>query len=172
MACHIQIGDDPTIWWLAEQIQPSQLTQPLGVLSWYPIRGNLVLSPKAAHVAIFTPPPVLVPTPLSGPGGLYLPTATGPSAGTLSLPSTLARSAAGLTRDGSARPPNSRPSPETTMVLPAPVSPVTTLKPLDSSSTASSITPSPVIRTSSSIAARLLVSLARRCCVGAAAMLF
>jgi hypothetical protein len=48
MACHIQIGDDPTIWWLAQQIQPSQLTQPLAVLSWYPIRGNLVLSPKAA----------------------------------------------------------------------------------------------------------------------------
>src|SRR5580658_11024305 len=81
MACHIQIGDDPTIWWLAEQIQPSQLTQPLGVLSWYPIRGTLVLSPKAAHVAIFAPPPVLEPPPLSGPGGLYLPTATGPSAG-------------------------------------------------------------------------------------------
>ena len=80
-ACHIQIGDDPTIWWLAEPIQPSQLTQPVGVLAWYPIRGNLVLSPKAAHVAIFAPPPVLVPTPLSGPGGLYLPTATGPSAG-------------------------------------------------------------------------------------------
>jgi hypothetical protein len=81
MACHIQIGDDPTIWWLAEQIQPSQLTQPLGVLCWYPIRGSLVLSPRASHVAIFTPPPVLVPNPLSGPGGLYLPTATGPSAG-------------------------------------------------------------------------------------------
>jgi hypothetical protein len=81
MACHIQIGDDPTIWWLAEQIQPSQLTQPLGVLCWYPIRGSLVLSPRASHVAIFTPPPVLVPNPLSGPGNLYLPTATGPSAG-------------------------------------------------------------------------------------------
>jgi hypothetical protein len=81
MACHIQIGDDPTIWWLAEQIQPGQLAQPLNVLSWYPIRGNLVLSPRASYVAIFTPPPVLVPTPLSGPGGLYLPTATGPSAG-------------------------------------------------------------------------------------------
>ena len=81
MACHIQIGDDPTIWWLAEPIQPGQLTQPLGVLCWYPIRGSLVLSPRASHVAIFTPTPVLVPDPLSGPGGLYLPTATGPSAG-------------------------------------------------------------------------------------------
>ncbi len=81
MTCHIQIGDDPTIWWLAEPIQPSQLTQPLTVQTWYPISGMLVLSPKAAHVAIFTPPPVLVPSPLSGPGCLYLPTATGPSAG-------------------------------------------------------------------------------------------
>ena len=70
MACHIQIGDDPTIWWLAAQIQPSQLSQPLSVLTWYPIRGTLVLSPRAANVAIFTPPPVLVPNPLSGPGGL------------------------------------------------------------------------------------------------------
>jgi hypothetical protein len=107
MACHIQIGDDPTIWWLAQQIQPSQLTQPLAVLSWYPIRGNLVLSPKAAHVAIFAPPPVLVPTPLSGPGGLYLPTATGPSAGHIGyeLPSTvdpdvLAEQIQGLMRNG------------------------------------------------------------------------
>ena len=80
MACHIQIGDDPTIWWLAQQIQPSQLTQPLGVVTWYPIRGTLVLSPKAAHVAIFSPPPVLVPTPLATPG-IYLPTAAGVSAG-------------------------------------------------------------------------------------------
>ena len=80
-ACHIQIGDDPTIWWLMQPIQPSQLSQPLGVGTWYPIRGLLVLSPRATHLAIFTPPPVLVPTPLTGPGGLYLPTATGPSEG-------------------------------------------------------------------------------------------
>jgi hypothetical protein len=92
MACHIQIGDDPTIWWLTEQIQPSQLTQPLGVLTWYPIRGILVLSPKAAHVAIFAPPPVLVPPPLLGPTpSIYLPTATGPSAGHIGyeLPGTV-----------------------------------------------------------------------------------
>ena len=79
-ACHIQIGDDPTVWWLTEPIQPGQLTQPLTVLTWYPIRGILVLSPKAPHVAIFTPPPVLVPTPLATPG-IYLPTAAGVSAG-------------------------------------------------------------------------------------------
>jgi hypothetical protein len=80
-ACHIQIGDDPTVWWLAQPIQPSQLTQPLTVLTWYPIKGILVLSPRASHVAIFSPPPVLIPPPLTGPGGLYLPTAAGPSAG-------------------------------------------------------------------------------------------
>jgi hypothetical protein len=79
MACHIQIGDDPTIWWLTEQIQPGQLTQPLTVLTWYPIRGILVLSPKASHVAIFEPAPVLVPTPVST-AGLYLPTAAGVTA--------------------------------------------------------------------------------------------
>jgi hypothetical protein len=79
MACHIQIGDDPTMWWLTEQIQPSQLTQPLAVLTWYPIRGCLVLSPRASHVAIFEPPPVLVPPPLNQ-AGIYLPTAAGVSA--------------------------------------------------------------------------------------------
>jgi len=83
MACHIQIGDDPTIWWLVQPIQPSQLTQPLTVLTWYPIRGILVLSPKAGHVAIFDPPPVVVPSPIQTPGGvsIYLPTAAGVSAG-------------------------------------------------------------------------------------------
>ena len=106
MACHIQIGDDPTIWWLAEQIQPSQLSQPLSVLTWYPIRGNLVLSPRASNVAIFTPPPVLVPNPLSGPGGLYLPTATGPSAGHIGYqlagqdPAALAAQIQALMRSG------------------------------------------------------------------------
>jgi hypothetical protein len=106
MACHIQIGDDPTIWWLAEQIQPSQLSQPLSVLTWYPIRGTLVLSPRASNVAIFTPPPVLVPNPLTGPGGLYLPTATGPSAGHIGYqlagqdPAALAEQIQALMRSG------------------------------------------------------------------------
>ena len=80
MACHIQIGDDPTLWWLVEPIQPGQLTQALTVLTWYPIRGCLVLSPRASHVAIFEPAPVLVPPPLNQ-ADIYLPTATGPSAG-------------------------------------------------------------------------------------------
>src|SRR5215468_10263996 len=77
--------------------------------------------------------------------------ATGPSASICNRPSTVARSAPGRTRAGSARPPNIRPRPVTTMVLPAPVSPVTTVNPDENSRTASSITPRPVIRTSSSI---------------------
>src|ERR1017187_8547356 len=47
-------------------------------------------------------------------------------------------------------------SPVTAMVLPAPVSPVTTANPGDSSRTASSITPRAVMWTSSSMGARLL----------------
>ena len=50
------------------------------------------------------------------------------------------------TRAASARPPNSSSSPVTTIVLPAPVSPVTTVSPGPSGSTASSITPSPRMR--------------------------
>ena len=79
-ACHIQIGDDPTVWWLTEPIQPSQLTQPLTVQLYYPIWGILVLSPRASHVAIYSPAPVLVPEPLAVPA-LYLPTAAGVTAG-------------------------------------------------------------------------------------------
>ena len=46
MACHIQIGDDLTIWRSSSQFQPSQLTQPLNVLTWYPIHGDLALSTR------------------------------------------------------------------------------------------------------------------------------
>ena len=54
------------------------------------------------------------------------------------------------TRAASQRPPKSKPSPVTTIVFPAPVSPVTTVKPGDRSSTASSMTPRPLMRSSSS----------------------
>src|SRR5215472_7111583 len=83
--------------------------------------------------------------------------ATCPSGSIRSRPSTVARSAPGRTRAGSARPPNIRPRPVTTMVLPAPVSPVTTVNPEENSRTASSITPRPVMCTSSSIGGRLLL---------------
>src|SRR5262249_23334859 len=83
--------------------------------------------------------------------------ASAPSGSIRSRPSTVARSAPGRTRAGSARPPNMSPRPVTTMVLPAPVSPVTTVSPDESSRTASSITPRPVMRTSSSIGVLLSV---------------
>lgn len=83
MACYIQIGDDPTHWWVAEQIQASQLTgQPLAVICLAPIQGLLVVSPRSASVAIFDAPSGTQPPPLGLPGGIvYVPTATGPSAG-------------------------------------------------------------------------------------------
>src|SRR4051794_4436231 len=83
---------------------------------------------------------------------------TGDPAGRTRRPSTPARPAA-RTRPGSARPPKSRVRPVTTMVLPAPVSPVTTVRPLPSSRVASSIEPSPRMRSSLS-RPRSLVSVA------------
>lgn len=68
---------------------------------------------------------------------------------TVIRPSTTAALAPTRTRAGSARPPSSSPRLVTTMVLPAPVSPVTAVKPGDSSTTASSMTPSDRIRISS-----------------------
>src|SRR5262249_10099047 len=82
----------------------------------------------------------------------------GRAGGARSAPTGAARGAPGRTRAGSARPPNSRPSPVTTIVLPAPVSPVSTVKPGESSSSASSMTPSPLMRTSSSMTASSLPS--------------
>ena len=67
-------------------------------------------------------------------------------------PSTRAVPAPVRTAPLSARPPSSRPSAVTTMVLPAPVSPVMTVSPGPSSSVEDSMTPSEPIRISSSIA--------------------
>src|SRR5579875_4126656 len=64
------------------------------------------------------------------------------------MPSTYALSAPPRTSAASLRPPSNSPRPCTTIVLPAPVSPVTTLRPGDSSSSASSMTPKPWIRSS------------------------
>ena len=84
MPGYIQIEGDPTKWWIADQFPTDELTggQPLNVTSLAPINGTLVLSPRSATVAVFnvpsgTPPP---PLPISG-AIIYLPTATGPSAG-------------------------------------------------------------------------------------------
>src|SRR4051794_33667278 len=72
---------------------------------------------------------------------------TGDPAGRTRRPSTPARPAA-RTLPGSARPPNSSVRPVTTMVFPAPVSPVTTVSPRPSSSVTSSIEPRPRMRSS------------------------
>jgi hypothetical protein len=84
MPGYIQIEGDPTEWWIAEQFPTSELTggQPLNVTSLAPINGILVLSPKSATVAVFNAPSGTPPSPLPIPGAIiYLPTATGPSAG-------------------------------------------------------------------------------------------
>ena len=78
--------------------------------------------------------------------------ATAPADGTTKRPSTRADAAPERTAPVSARPPRSSPSPVTTIVLPAPVSPVSTLRPGPSSTTAWLITPRSVILISSSTA--------------------
>ena len=84
MPGYIQIEGDPTKWWIAEQFPTTELTgaQPLTVTSLAPIEGILVLSPKSATVTVFDVPTGTPPTPLGIPGAIiYVPTATGPSAG-------------------------------------------------------------------------------------------
>jgi hypothetical protein len=84
MPGYIQIEGDPTQWWIADQFPTSELTggQPLNVTSLAPINGTLVLSPRSATVAVFNVPSGTPPPPLPVTGAIiYLPTATGPSAG-------------------------------------------------------------------------------------------
>jgi hypothetical protein len=54
MPSYIQIGDDPTKWWLNQPINASQLTgQPLSVQVNLPVTGTLVLSGKFANVVVY-----------------------------------------------------------------------------------------------------------------------
>src|SRR5262249_51805342 len=78
--------------------------------------------------------------------------------GTRTRPSTLAESAPERTCAESARPPKSSNSPVTTMVLPAPVSPVTTVSPAPSGNVASRMTPRPGMCSLSSTGWRLVVA--------------
>ena len=50
MPSYIQIGDDPTKWWIGDQIPTNELTegQPLSFTCLAPIEGLLVLSPRSA----------------------------------------------------------------------------------------------------------------------------
>jgi hypothetical protein len=83
MANYIQIGDDPTTWWLNQPLNPDQLTgQPLALALAAPLSGTLVLSGRSASVAVFEVPDATVPGVVNpGVAAIYLPTAAGPSAG-------------------------------------------------------------------------------------------
>ena len=82
MANYIQIGDDPTTWWLNQPLSPSQLTgQPLALALAAPLGGTLVLSGRSPSVAVFDVPEAAVPGIVNpGVAAIYLPTAAGPSA--------------------------------------------------------------------------------------------
>jgi hypothetical protein len=81
MPSYIQIGDDPTKWWLPEQFQASQLTgQPLTIEVSAPVQGTLVLSPKSASIAIVEVPSATVPQALDTVAAIYVPSAAGLSA--------------------------------------------------------------------------------------------
>ncbi len=82
------------------------------------------------------------------------------ASGLVKTPSTRAWSAPSRTALGSERAPSSRPIPVTIMVLPAPVSPVTAVRPGSSSIVAELITPRLVIR--SSLIMVLMTSVRRR----------
>ena len=110
MPCYIQIGDDPAKWWIAEQFPTDELTggQPVSVTSLAPIEGLLVLSARSATVAVFNVTSGSPPPPLGLPGEIiYVPTATGPSAGHVGYelagdvdPTTLSGQIAGLMHSG------------------------------------------------------------------------
>ncbi len=82
MTSYLQIAGDPTKWWPEQQFSASQLTgQPVSVRIISPVIGYLVISPRAAGVAVFelnqTAPDCLnlqVP-------GIYVPTAAGLAVG-------------------------------------------------------------------------------------------
>jgi hypothetical protein len=82
MANYLQIGDDPTTWWLVQPFDANELTgQPLALELAGPLGGALVLSGRFASVAVVDVPDATVPAILNpSVGAIYLPTATGPSA--------------------------------------------------------------------------------------------
>jgi len=82
MTSYIQIAGDPTKWWLSQQFSASQLTgQPVSLQIVSPVNGFLVISPKAAGVAVFeldqAPPPNLD----IQVAGIYVPSAAGLAVG-------------------------------------------------------------------------------------------
>jgi hypothetical protein len=82
MANYLQIGADPTTWWLVQPFNANQLTgQPLTLDLAGPLGGALVLSGRADRVAVFDVPDATIPGNLNpSVAAIYLPTGTGPSA--------------------------------------------------------------------------------------------
>jgi hypothetical protein len=108
MTSYIQIAGDPTKWWPEQPFNASLLAgQPVSVQIISPVTGFLVISSRAAGVAVFelnqaAPADLNLPAP-----GIYVPSATGLSAGHTGydLPAsvdlgTLAGQLATLMRDG------------------------------------------------------------------------
>jgi len=85
MPGYIQVEGDPTKWDFDQSVDVGQLgSQVLSVQVTAPLRGTLLVSPRAASVAVFEDPTVDGGTPLPHtPGAIYLPTAAGPSEGSL-----------------------------------------------------------------------------------------
>jgi hypothetical protein len=82
MSSYLQIEGDPTEWWPAQAFEASQLTgQPLSIPVLGPLQGTLVLSGKAANVAVFDSSAQPGPTIESQVPSVYVPTAAGLSAG-------------------------------------------------------------------------------------------
>ena len=82
MSSYLQIEGDPTQWWPAQPFGASQLTgQPLSIPVLGPLHGTLVLSGKAANVAVFNSSAQPAPTIKSQVPSVYVPTAAGLSAG-------------------------------------------------------------------------------------------
>jgi hypothetical protein len=82
MTSYIEIAGDPTKWWAAEQFSASQLTgQAVSVKIASPVNGFLVISARAAGVAVFETNqamPALVPIQVPG---IYVPSAAGLAVG-------------------------------------------------------------------------------------------
>ncbi len=82
MTSYIQISGDPTKWWPDQSFSASQLTgQPVSVQIISPVAGFLVISPRAAGVAVFElnqalPDPLAIQAP-----GIYVPSAAGLAVG-------------------------------------------------------------------------------------------
>jgi hypothetical protein len=84
MPSYIQIQGDPTKWWVdpGQSVNVDQpASQTLSVQITAPLKGTLLISPKAASIAVFeNPPGADAPNPLPSLGAaIYVPTPTGPS---------------------------------------------------------------------------------------------